>query len=142
MISLKSFVSGILGGLAGGVVFGIMMAMGGSMPMIAKMVGSDSAAVGWIIHFIISATIGFFYAWWFGKKVTSHMRGLSFGMLHGFIWWILGPLVIMPLMLGMGVQFANAFTKMNMMSLMGHLIYGIILGLVYFSILELRKWNN
>ncbi|OUC06917.1 membrane protein, partial [Litorilinea aerophila] len=45
--------------------------------------------------------------------------------------WVLGPLLIMPIMMGMSPQFGNAFTSSNMMSLVGHLIYGGIAGLVY-----------
>ncbi len=132
MESQKKYIGGIVGGISGGVVFGMMMAMMGMMPMIAKMIGSDSAAVGWIIHLIISATIGITYVWLFGNKTLSAMNGIVYGMIHGVIWWVLGALTIMPLMLGMGVQYGNAFAKMNMMSLMGHIIYGVILGLVFY----------
>lgn len=134
MKTKNEYIGGILGGLAGGMVFGMMMAMMGMMPMIAKMIGSDSAVVGWVIHFIISATIGVFYAWWFGKLTVTYSKALVFGMIHGVIWWILGALTIMPLMLGMPVQYANAFAQMNLMSLMGHLIYGVILSLLYYRL--------
>jgi hypothetical protein len=50
-------------------------------------------------------------------------------LVYGIIWWVLGPLVIMPMMMGMGVQFAAAFTGPMLMSLMGHLIYGALTGL-------------
>jgi len=48
-------------------------------------------------------------------------------MAYGAIWWVLGPLVIMPLMLGMPVF---AVDRTSVFSLMGHLIYGAILGLM------------
>jgi hypothetical protein len=46
----------------------------------------------------------------------------------GWSWWVLGPLVIMPTMMGMGLQFAAAFTGPMLMSLFGHLVYGAITG--------------
>ena len=49
---------GIIGGLAGGVVFGMMMAMMDFLPMIAALVGSRSAIVGFLVHMVISAGIG------------------------------------------------------------------------------------
>jgi hypothetical protein len=41
---------------------------------------------------------------------------------------VLGGLLIMPAWLGMGVFMLNA---MAWMSLLGHLIYGLLLGVVY-----------
>lgn len=111
-------------GLAGGLVFGMMMHMMGMLPMIAMMAGSESAAVGWVIHLIISAVIGF------GYGVVFHARRPPwlYGLIYGAIWWVLGPLLIMPAMLGIGLFMINGMT---LLSLMGHLSYGLILGLVY-----------
>lgn len=50
---------GVVAGLAGGIVFGALMAM---MGMIAMMVGSESAAVGWLVHLVISAFYGALFA--------------------------------------------------------------------------------
>ena len=49
---------GVYGGLAGGLIFGVMMGMMGMLPMIARMAGSSSPAIGFGIHLIISAVIG------------------------------------------------------------------------------------
>ena len=57
-MSVTSIKHGVYGGLAGGVVFGAMMAMMGMLPMIGNMVGAPSAWVGLFVHFVISATIG------------------------------------------------------------------------------------
>jgi len=49
------------------------------------------------------------------------------------MWWVLGPLTLMPLFMGMGLGVnwnLVAATKM-LPSLMGHLIFGGILGIVY-----------
>lgn len=127
----KKIMAGVWGGLAGGVIFGVMMTIMGMMPMIAKLVGSDSVAIGWLIHLLISVVIGLSFVWWFGGKATTYGSGAGFGLLHGIIWWVLGPLMIMPIILGMGPQFANMLAQANMLSLMGHMIYGLILGLVY-----------
>lgn len=50
--------AGVTGGIAGGMVFGVLMAMMGMLPMIASMVGSDSAVVGFGVHLVISVLIG------------------------------------------------------------------------------------
>ena len=40
----RRVVGGVVGGLAGGLVFGALMGMMGMLPMVAGLVGSDSAA--------------------------------------------------------------------------------------------------
>ena len=132
----KSFsnflVSGIIAGLGGGVVFGMMMAMMGMLPMIASLVGSQSPVVGAIVHMAISAAIGAFY----GVAVTIGRFNLSLGfavisgMVNGVIWWVLGALILMPLGLGMSnMVFVIGTTQW--LSLMGHVIYGIVAALLY-----------
>lgn len=124
---------GILGGLGGGAIFGVMMGMMGMLPMIGKMVGQPSATIGFIIHMANSAIIGAGFALVLGGLVAGIESGLRYGLLYGSAWWLLGPLTLMPLFLGMGFgvnwNFAAA-TKM-LPSLVGHLIYGMILGLSY-----------
>jgi hypothetical protein len=127
----KHITSGVIGGVVGGVVFGIIMNMMGMMPMIAKMVGMESAGAGWVIHFIISAGTGALFAYFFSNLVTSYANGAGYGLLYGVIWWVLGALILMPVILGMGVQIGNAFDPMRIQSLMGHGIFGLLLGVIY-----------
>ncbi len=122
---------GIVGGVLGGLVFGAMMGMMGMLPMVASVMGSQSGLVGFVYHMFNSIIIGALYGFAFGNQSHTFAPGAKWGLLYGFIWWILGPLVLMPLMLGMGLQFGAALTPPMLMSLMGHLIYGLITGLVY-----------
>lgn len=133
--------NGIVAGLVGGVVFGIMMQMmnaptpeGGQMPMmamVAKVVRSDSMAVGWVYHLFNSAVIGAIFGWLLGSRSHHYGAGLGWGALYGFAWWILGALILMPLLLGMPALAPLMMAPMRpiaMGSLIGHLIYGVILG--------------
>jgi hypothetical protein len=133
--------NGIVAGLVGGVVFGIMMQMmsaptpeGGQMPMmlmVAKVVRSDSIAVGWLYHLFNSAVIGAIFGWLLGSRSRRFGDGLGWGAAYGFGWWILGGLILMPLFLGMAPFASIQMAPMRpvaMGSLVGHLIYGIILG--------------
>lgn len=128
--------AGVAGGLAGGIVFGMMMAMMGMLPMIASMVGSSSAWVGFAVHLMISIAIGLGLTLLFGNwLLTGYGRGALVGLAYGAIWWVLGPLLMMPLMLGMPL-FTLDMTAL--LSLMGHLIYGAILGLTAVRVLTGR----
>ncbi len=127
----QRLVGGSIGGLAGGVVFGVMMGMMGMLPMIAGLVGSTSAVVGFVVHMIISAIIGVSFGVVFGAQIGGYGQGALWGLVNGAIWWVLGPLVIMPVMMGMGLQFGAALTPPMLMSLVGHVIYGVVAGLVF-----------
>ncbi len=135
---VQRIIGGVVGGIAGGLVFGAMMGMMGMLPMVASVIGSQSPLVGFIYHMFNSVIIGAVFGLLFGALSHTYGQGAAWGLLYGAIWWVLGPLVLMPLMLGMGVQFGAALAPMNLMSLMGHLIYGLITGLVYVAYMRLR----
>ena len=129
--------AGVVGGVAGGAVFGMLMAVMGMLPMIAMMVGSDVAAVGFGIHMMISIVIGLGLTVLFGNLLlTGYLRGLIVGMVYGAVWWVLGPLVIMPMMMGMPLFTVDSTA---LFSLMGHVIYGGILGVVAVAVLARRR---
>ncbi len=120
--------SGAISGVVGGIPFGLMMTVMGSMGMIASMLGSQSNIVGWAVHMMISAFIGASFA----MAPTSPnlgRRGTILGAtLYGAFWWLLGPLTLMPLAMGMSMGWN--LTAMNAMlpSLFGHLLYGLVMG--------------
>ena len=124
---------GAYSGLAGGAVFGGMMGMMGMLPMIGSMAGHPSAVAGFLVHLVISALIGISFAVLFGGLVHGAGEGLGYGLAYGGVWWFLGPLTLMPLMMGMGlgVNWNAAAVSQMLPSLIGHLMYGAILGLTF-----------
>jgi hypothetical protein len=118
---------GIYGGIVGGILLGVLMSSTGKIPMIAMMVGSESLVVGWIIHMLISIIFGIGFSL-LARMTTTNLYIL--GVIHGVIIWIIGPLLVMPLMLGMGTNFANALTPDMLMSLMTHIGFSLILSFV------------
>lgn len=137
-ISVSRLVNGVVGGLVGGVLFGILMQMMGMIAMVAMLVDSTSAVVGWLVHLAISAFIGASFAVLLGGLATGWGKAAALGMGYGVVWWVLGALLLMPARLGMDVFVVNT---MAWQSLMGHLIYGLTLGLV-FAALTRRHGNN
>jgi hypothetical protein len=120
--------AGIVGGLVGGVAFGVLMQMTGMIPMVAMLVGSKAVAVGWLVHLAIAAFIGAMFAVLFGRYATGVGVSTAIGAGYGVVWWVLGALILMPARLGMD---PFEFNTMAWQSLMGHLIYGLLLGAVY-----------
>lgn len=131
----RRLLAGAVGGIAGGVVFGMMMSMMGMLTTVAGMVHSTSPILGFGIHIMISIFYGLVFALLGGRWLTSWGRGLTAGAIYGVILWVLGPLIMMPLMLG-GAVFS--FGATTMLSLMGHLIYALILAAVAVPIARRR----
>ena len=130
-MNFKTLKFGVYAGVAGGVVFGGMMAMMGMLPMVGQMVGQPSAIIGFLVHLVISAIIGASFAVILGPFTNSKGSGLLNGLIYGAIWWVLGPLTLMPLGLGMGVTWNFAAASAMLPSLFGHFVYGAILGFGY-----------
>jgi uncharacterized membrane protein YagU involved in acid resistance len=126
----SSLIAGAIAGLGGGLVFGMMMAMMGMLPMVAMLVGSESAAVGFIVHMAISAFIGAVYGVAASRLPQTTGVAIGAGALNGVIWWVLGALILMPLMLGMSAMVLQIGGD-QWMSLLGHLIFGVVTGLVF-----------
>jgi hypothetical protein len=61
------------------------------------------------------------------RSRSGSPRGAVAGIGYGAIWWVLGPLLVMPIMFGMR---PFSFDATTLPSLMGHMTYGLILGLV------------
>ena len=121
---------GLYGGLAGGAVFGIMMGVMGMLPMICSLVGAPSPLAGFVVHMAISAGIGATFS--IGLYVTGLRASAGLGLAYGLVWWVLGPLTLMPLFMGMGlgVNWTVAAMSQALPSLVGHLVFGTVLGVV------------
>ncbi|MEE8313066.1 MAG: hypothetical protein V3R91_02000, partial [Myxococcota bacterium] len=46
-------------------------------------------------------------------------------------WWFLGPLTLMPLSLGMGLQWTASAVAGTLTSLIWHLVFGGVMGITY-----------
>ena len=127
---VNSLKAGVGAGLIGGLAFGVMMGMMGMLPMVGMLVGADSAVVGFIVHMLISATIGAVYSQAAVRLPQSWGVAAAAGAVNGVVWWVLGALIMMPLMLGMTAM-VFVIGEMQWMSLLGHLIFGVIAGLAF-----------
>ncbi|MBW3665596.1 MAG: hypothetical protein KY469_21075 [Actinobacteria bacterium] len=127
-----STIAGIVGGLA----FGALLHTQGMIGMIAGLVGGEGPALGWVVHLVISAIIGAGFGLTLARAVSGWGSGLGSGVVYGAIWWVLGPLLIMPIWMGMPTFQIN---EQAVTSLIGHLLFGFVLGAVYVGASELAS---
>jgi uncharacterized membrane protein YagU involved in acid resistance len=122
--------AGAVAGLGGGLVFGLMMGMMGMLPMVGMLAGQESAVVGFIIHMIISAFIGATFGVIATRLPAGWATVIIGGGVYGIVWWVLGALILMPVMLGM-TQMVFVIGGPQWMSLLGHVIYGVVTGVLF-----------
>ncbi len=128
---------GAVAGAAGGLLFTVVMVGIGALETVAGLVGSQSAAVGVVVHLGIAVVIGVSYGLLFQRQSHDVASGLGWGMAYGFGWWILGALTLLPVGLGGSPQWEAAAAVAAFPNLVGHLAYGAGLGVV-FHLLETR----
>ncbi len=131
----KLATSGAIAGLAGGAVFGIMMGMMGMLPMVGMLVRQENAVIGFIVHMSISAFIGAVYGVVAGRFADNATTAIIGGIVNGIVWWVLGALVLMPLLLGM-TQMVFVIGQAQWMSLLGHIIYGLVTSFVFIPLVK------
>jgi len=96
-----------------------------------------SGGRGLIIHLLVSTFIGMTYGVLFRHEASSLGLGVMWGWLFGLIWWYLGPLTLLPLLLTGECDWSTGAASALLPSLMGHLIYGAVTAFI-FLLLERR----
>lgn len=97
--------------------------------MLASHMGG-ATLLGWIAHFMVGTLLALGYA-----LVQWRLPGPAIlrGALYGLAPWLMAQVVVMPMM-GMGLFSGAAALAFG--SLIGHLVYGAIVGAVYSSTKE------
>ncbi|MCM4081134.1 hypothetical protein [Paractinoplanes hotanensis] len=130
----RALVRGAVGGVAGGLLFTVIMAQIGYFDTVAQLVGSASTGVGVVVHLLISVVLGASYGLFFRGQSDELAAGIGWGISWGFLWWILGALTILPVWLGGSPQWTAAAAAAAFPSLIGHLCYGSALGAILYTL--------
>ncbi len=127
----------IVAGVVATATMTVLMMMGPMMGMpemnIGKMLGGFMGigdSLGWVAHFMIGTVLGFIYVYVFLSKLPG--APWLKGAIYGLIPWLVSQVMVNPMM-GAGVFASNMPDPMMMVmgSLMGHVVYGAVLGAVY-----------
>ncbi len=124
---LRGLALGAAASVGGGLVFTIVMLATNALPTIARITGMSSILEGFIVHMGISTLIGAAYGLLFRQESATPHQAVGWGLVYGFIWWLLGPLTLLPLLLGSTIQWSVASAAQAFPSLVGHFLYGVVL---------------
>jgi hypothetical protein len=139
--ALRSLGWGAMAGLAGGVVVIPALLATGVLPKVAGLGTNLLGLKGYFIHLLVSALIGMTFGVLFRNEGSNLNVGVAWGCLFGLIWWYVGPLTLLPLLLTGECDWSSSAAAALLPSLLGHLIYGAVTARV-FLMLEYRyaRW--
>lgn len=131
----------VIAGVNGTIAMTLFMFMGNLMGIqmnVPKMLASffgGNLIIGWGMHFMIGTILAVSYGLFFYDKIKISKPWLR-GAVYGVIPWLLAQLLVMPMMTSMnGMGFsAGLFSGSAIMaaaSLMAHLLFGAVVGLIY-----------
>jgi Kef-type K+ transport system membrane component KefB len=92
-----------------------------------KDAGEAASDLGQLV--IVAASIADFgtiilLALLFAREAPSAGAGIAWGLVYGLAWWFLGPLTLLPILLGGPFTWTTAAAGAALPSLIGHLLYG------------------
>ncbi|MFC4359706.1 histidine kinase [Halobium salinum] len=128
---------GVLAGVAGGLVMGVMLTtmMTPVIEMaIPAMYGLQGGLAGWVAHMSHAAVLGVVFAAIVGATGYGDnlARSAGLGVAYGVVLWVVLAALVMPVWLS-AVGFADPpnLPNFNATSLVGHVVYGLVLGAAY-----------
>jgi hypothetical protein len=86
---------------------------------------------GLLLHLLVSTIIGMSFGLLFRRESSSLGLGVAWGWLFGVIWWYLGPMTFLPLLLTGEIDWRASAASALLPSLFGHLIYGAATALIF-----------
>lgn len=141
LYALRSLGWGATAGVAGGVVVIPALLATGVLPKVAGLGTNLLGLKGYLIHLLVSALIGMTFGVLFRNEGSNLNVGVAWGCLFGLIWWYVGPLTLLPLLLTGECDWSSSAAAALLPSMLGHLIYGAVTASV-FLVLQYRyaRW--
>ena len=128
----RAIVAGGFAGTAAGLIFSRWVASGDYFPLLAGY-GEFHVARSTIVlaHFGVALLIGVTFGVLFQRDVLGYGSCMGWGLAYGIFWWFLGQLTLLPLLAHKSLDWSADQGAAIFGSLVGHILYGLILGVVY-----------
>ncbi|MFD1685163.1 DUF6789 family protein [Halobellus litoreus] len=127
---------GVVAGVIAGVVMGALMVMQ-MRPVLEVAIPSmyflSGGAAGFTIHVAHGAVLGVVFAAIASTQTDlTTVKSLALGVGYGVVLWVVLAVLVMPVWLSAVGSPANPpLPNVNVTSLVGHVVYGAVLGAVY-----------
>ena len=145
----KTVAAGAAAGAIGGVVFAGIMRLfpvgvehRSMIAFAADLVRAWSPLIGWLVYPVYGIAIGALFGWLLGWSALDKVRAALWGGLYGVGWWIAAELVLIPVLLTVWPLSISAVDRVRDVALpllVGHVVYGVILGIGWSRFIEVRR---
>ena len=127
---VQASIIGAFAGLLGSWVFAWGIDRNAFYPIVAQIVGAESRVIGQLLHYVIGTIIGVSFGLLYVREAQSPGKGLLWGINYGLLWWVIGPITIMPWLLGsrQPADWSLHTAQQFVPSLIAHLLYGALVG--------------
>ena len=130
----RAIIVGGFSGLLGGTIFGRWMSSGDFFPLLGGLGVIHSHDTTVALHFGIAILIGATYGLLFQRDVRGFGSSMGWGLGYGIFWWFFGPLTMLPLVKRAGLDWSSDRGTALFGSLVGHILYGLIVGVAYATV--------
>lgn len=130
----RALAVGSVAGLVAGWIFETWMSAGGFFPLLGGLELQDARLGGFSLHFLLALAMGATFGLLFQRDIYGYGSSLGWGAGYGMFWWFLGPLTLFPLALGMPLNWSREQAGELFGPLVGHILYGVIVGVVYAAV--------
>ena len=127
----RAIVAGGLAGTIAGLAFSGWEYAGGYLPLLGGLPELQSQATAAILHFLVALLIGSIFGVLFQRDVRGYGSSMGWGLGFGIFLWFFGPLTVFPVASGQPLDWSREQGTALFGSLVGYIIYGLILGTVY-----------
>ena len=152
-------IGGALGGAIGAAAFGLLMwafdpdALVAAIPAIYGL--EPVGVVGWTIHVAHGVVLGIVFGFLITReqilgviaaptetdalsRTGVMIRVVAAGFVFGLAIWAILPLIVLPVWIeALGFEAAGGFPAVAVTSMLGHLLFGLVLGLVFAVTIDL-----
>jgi hypothetical protein len=127
----RAIVVGGLSGIVAGSIFEKWMSVGDFFPLLGGLMQTQSRVAGLSIHFLVAMVIGVLFGLLFQRDLYSYGSSMGWGVGFGIFWWFLGPLTLLEILDGRKPDWSVDHVSDAFGTLVGHIWYGLIVGIVY-----------
>jgi hypothetical protein len=134
-------------GVASGILMGVFIQLAAhQIAVIGALYASESVIVGWITHLFHSAVFGVVFAAScsvriFDQWLDSFWKYVALGALYSIVLWLVAASIVMPLWLTLAGS-PTPVPSFRLWSLVGHLVWGVGLGSLFWGLLSIDFRNN
>ena len=130
----RAMVAGGLAGVLGGTIFDRWMSAGEFFPLLSGLSAKLSPGGSLVLQFLIAVLMGVIFGVLFQRDVRGYGSCMGWGVGYAILWWFLGPMTLLPLVSRVPLDWSSDAGSAMFGSLVGHILYGLILGVTYATI--------